>query len=79
MKASNASRNRFISVVPPDEHRVILSSLGAVQRNDYINAVYIDSYMTPRAYILTQTPLNNTVADFWKMVYENKVNNVMTY
>ena len=76
LKASNASKNRFISVVPPDEHRVILSSLGAVQRNDYINAVYIDSYMTPRAYILAQTPLNNTVADFWKMVYENKVNDV---
>ncbi|XP_050403010.1 receptor-type tyrosine-protein phosphatase S isoform X2 [Patella vulgata] len=37
---------------------------------DYIAAVYMPSYMTKRAYIVTQTPTTNIVDDFWGMIVE---------
>ena len=73
LKESNASKNRFSAIVPPDRYRPMLRTQGGLGRNDYINAVFVDSYTTPNAYIITQTPLESSVVDFWKMVYEYKV------
>ena len=82
-REENASKNRFASMVPPDAYRPRLkSAMGAASvKNigiaDYINGVYVDSYVLKNAFIITQTPLLNTVKDFWQLIYEQEVNTVV--
>ena len=45
-----------MNVLPVDMYRVKLSLDHGT--SDYINAVYIDGYHQPNAFILTQTPLH---------------------
>jgi receptor-type tyrosine-protein phosphatase A len=39
----------------------------------YINAAVIDGYQQSDMYIATQGPLQGTVADFWRLVWEKKI------
>ncbi|XP_076869425.1 tyrosine-protein phosphatase non-receptor type 23 isoform X2 [Brachyhypopomus gauderio] len=63
-------KNRHQDVMPYDRNRVVLQS----GKDDYINASFIEdlSPYCPRL-IATQAPLTGTAADFWLMVYEQKV------
>lgn len=63
-------KNRHQDVMPYDFNRVVLQS----GKDDYINASYVEdlSPYCPRL-IATQAPLTGTAADFWLMVYEQKV------
>uniref|UniRef100_A0A8C6VS52 Tyrosine-protein phosphatase non-receptor type 23 n=1 Tax=Nothobranchius furzeri TaxID=105023 RepID=A0A8C6VS52_NOTFU len=63
-------KNRHQDVMPYDINRVVLQS----GKDDYINASYVEdlSPYCPRL-IATQAPLTGTAADFWLMVYEQKV------
>ncbi|CAM4703502.1 unnamed protein product [Leuciscus chuanchicus] len=63
-------KNRHQDVMPYDCNRVVLSS----GKDDYVNASFIEdlSAYCPRL-IATQAPLTGTAADFWLMVYEQKV------
>ena len=70
---ANSSKNRYGAIVPPEKYRVVLRTQGGLSRSDYINAVFVDSYLCTDAYIVTQTPLENTVYDFWKMIYDYEV------
>ncbi|XP_074662602.1 tyrosine-protein phosphatase non-receptor type 23-like [Tubulanus polymorphus] len=60
-------KNRQPDIVPYDDSRVILTT----QKDDYINASYIDSLAAscPK-FIATQSPLPVTYVDFWLMVCE---------
>ncbi len=48
----------------------MLEYLHGVDGSDYINASHIDSYHNRRAFIATQGPLQSTVGDFWRMVWQ---------
>ncbi|KAM4580419.1 tyrosine-protein phosphatase non-receptor type 23 isoform 1-T1 [Odontesthes bonariensis] len=63
-------KNRHQDVMPYDFNRVVLQS----GKDDYINASYVEdlSPYCPRL-IATQAPLTGTAADFWLMVYDEKV------
>ncbi|KAM6910704.1 tyrosine-protein phosphatase non-receptor type 23 [Xenentodon cancila] len=63
-------KNRHQDVMPYDFNRVVLQS----GKDDYVNASYVEdlSPYCPRL-IATQAPLTGTAADFWLMVYEQKV------
>jgi tyrosine-protein phosphatase non-receptor type 12/18/22 len=52
---------------------VILRPYAGVPGSDYINANYIRGASGSVAYIASQGPLANTLADFWRMVVEAEV------
>uniref|UniRef100_A0A2M4B8K6 Putative tyrosine-protein phosphatase non-receptor type 23 n=1 Tax=Anopheles marajoara TaxID=58244 RepID=A0A2M4B8K6_9DIPT len=64
-------KNRSIDCVPYDHARVQLST----DTDNYINAVYVKDlgFGCPN-FVLAQTPLPNTVNDFWNMVWSQKAN-----
>ncbi|KAJ1645748.1 phosphotyrosine-specific ptp2-like protein [Coemansia asiatica] len=62
------AKNRYNNIYPFDSNRVRLRSTSS----DYINASYV-SYFNGPLYIATQGPLPATVADFWQMVWEQRV------
>lgn len=63
-------KNRSADILPYDYSRVELSST----KDDYINASHIRD-ITPYTppFIVTQTPMSSTFADFWTMVREQNV------
>ena len=41
--------------------------------SSYMNATLVDSYLKRGAHIITQAPMEDTVVDFWRMVWDKKV------
>uniref|UniRef100_A0A671MKQ9 Receptor-type tyrosine-protein phosphatase C n=2 Tax=Sinocyclocheilus anshuiensis TaxID=1608454 RepID=A0A671MKQ9_9TELE len=68
-KQENQSKNRYVDILPYDYNRVILSAGG---EDNYINASFIEGYQEPKKYIAAQGPKDETVCDFWQMVWEQK-------
>ncbi|KAK7497042.1 hypothetical protein BaRGS_00011778 [Batillaria attramentaria] len=73
----NAHRNRYPDVVPSDLHRPVLMTPASLSKTDYINAVFVDGYRKRNQFILTQTPLHTTIVDFWRLVYDYRVQTVV--
>ena len=69
-KVCNKMKNRYEAVYPCDDTRVKLQAIPGVQGSDYINANFVDSYQHKSSFIATQAPLECTIKDFWKMVWE---------
>ncbi|XP_029428450.1 receptor-type tyrosine-protein phosphatase V-like isoform X2 [Rhinatrema bivittatum] len=74
---ANSSKNRYPHVLPYDHSRVKLSQLGDDPSSDYINGNYIPGYTHPQEYIVTQGPLKKTIEDFWRMIWEQNVCNIV--
>ncbi|XP_076113929.1 receptor-type tyrosine-protein phosphatase gamma-like [Mytilus galloprovincialis] len=70
----NMPKNRFKTTFPYDHTRVILKSDGG---SDYINANYIDGFEKERCYIASQGPVKNTVADHWKMIWQENIHQIV--
>ncbi|XP_078327339.1 uncharacterized protein LOC111113019 isoform X1 [Crassostrea virginica] len=68
----NISKNRFKTTFPYDHSRVILD-VNDQDTSDYINANYIDGPHRPKEYIAAQGPKQNTLDDFWRMVWQDDV------
>ncbi|KAM9808056.1 receptor-type tyrosine-protein phosphatase beta [Neosynchiropus ocellatus] len=73
----NRGKNRYNNILPYDSTRVKLSYVDDDPCSDYINASYIPGNNFRREYIATQGPLPGTKDDFWKMVWEQNVHNVV--
>lgn len=69
----NLTKNRFKTTFPYDHSRVFLAN----RRADYINANYIDGIRAANIYIATQGPRQNTVADFWFMVWQENIKQIV--
>ncbi|XP_077500276.1 receptor-type tyrosine-protein phosphatase mu-like isoform X2 [Amblyomma americanum] len=72
-KPENKHKNRYADLLPYDETRVILHPLKNDPSSDYINANYISGYHKPKAYICTQGPVEKTVPDFWRLVWQEEI------
>lgn len=74
----NRSKNRCFYSLPFDHNRVQLQRRSATQ-TDYINASFVDGYIRRKAYICAQSPFNAaTASDFWAMVYQCNVAQIVT-
>lgn len=74
----NSRKNRYPDIKSFDQTRVRLpltedGTLGS----DYINADFVEGYKGRKLYICAQGPLDNTITDFWRMIYEHKVSVVV--
>ncbi|XP_049590190.1 receptor-type tyrosine-protein phosphatase T isoform X3 [Syngnathus scovelli] len=77
-KDDNRNKNRYGNIIAYDHTRVRLQPVDGEPLSDYINANFIDGYHRPRHYIATQGPMQETVRDFWRMVWqENSASIVM--
>ncbi len=72
----NKFKNRLVNILPYETTRVALSAQHnptngqLVEGSDYVNANFIDGYRFRKAYVATQAPLQDTVDDFWRMLWE---------
>uniref|UniRef100_A0A8C2EBZ5 Receptor-type tyrosine-protein phosphatase epsilon n=1 Tax=Cyprinus carpio TaxID=7962 RepID=A0A8C2EBZ5_CYPCA len=71
-KEENKEKNRYPNILPYDHSRVILKQMDGVPCSDYINASYIDGYTDKNKFIAAQGPKQDTAADFWRMIWEQK-------
>ncbi|XP_055480647.1 receptor-type tyrosine-protein phosphatase C isoform X3 [Psammomys obesus] len=71
-KPHNQNKNRYVDILPYDYNRVELSEVNGDAGSTYINASYIDGFKEPRKYIAAQGPRDETVDDFWRMIWEQK-------
>ncbi|XP_018409284.1 PREDICTED: receptor-type tyrosine-protein phosphatase mu isoform X8 [Nanorana parkeri] len=77
-KDENRMKNRYGNIIAYDHSRVRLQNIEDEASSDYINGNYIDGYHRPNHYIATQGPMQETVYDFWRMVWhENTASIVM--
>ncbi|XP_069081226.1 receptor-type tyrosine-protein phosphatase U isoform X1 [Pleurodeles waltl] len=65
----NREKNRSMDVLPPDRCLPFLISMDG-DSNNYINAALTDSYTKSSTFIVTLHPLQNTITDFWRLVYD---------
>ncbi|XP_019850659.1 PREDICTED: receptor-type tyrosine-protein phosphatase kappa-like isoform X1 [Amphimedon queenslandica] len=70
----NKYLNRFQQITVYDDNRIILTpnpNLYMCER-EYINASYIDGYSSSNKFIATQGPMVNTLADFWRLIWQER-------
>ena len=73
----NGPKNKFIDTLPYDKSRVILMQEGESIISNYINASYIPGLYVHHTFIAAQGPKSTTVEDFWRMVVEHEVDNIV--
>ncbi|KAM8738248.1 receptor-type tyrosine-protein phosphatase epsilon-like isoform 2-T2 [Acanthopagrus schlegelii] len=73
----NREKNRYPNILPYDHSRVVLSHLDGHPCSDYINASYIDGFKEKNKFIAAQGPKLETVADFWRMIWEQKTTTIV--
>ncbi|CAB3385403.1 Hypothetical predicted protein [Cloeon dipterum] len=67
------TKNRYANVIPLPETRVPLTKRGSDPLSEYINANFVRGpKCAPRYYIACQAPMESTVADFWRMIWEQQ-------
>ncbi|GLH05083.1 Tyrosine-protein phosphatase 69D [Gryllus bimaculatus] len=66
----NLYKNRYPDIKAYDQTRVRLSQIDSVVGSDYINANFVVGYKERKKFICAQGPMDNTVCDFWRMVWE---------
>ncbi|KRT85948.1 tyrosine phosphatase, partial [Oryctes borbonicus] len=66
-------KNRYANVIPLPETRVFLTPVEGIPSSDYINANYVTGPQAARHYyIACQAPLQNTIEDYWRMIWEQQ-------
>ena len=73
----NRIKNRFKYTYPYDKSRVILNTGKVDIHSDYINASNIPGFFVKECFIATQAPKENTLKEFWQMITENKIANIV--
>ncbi|KJH49478.1 Protein-tyrosine phosphatase [Dictyocaulus viviparus] len=65
----NLNRNRYYDIVCLDATRVHLTH-DVPPSTEYIHANWVKFEKHDQTYIMTQAPLENTIGDFWRMIFQ---------
>ncbi|XP_067438651.1 receptor-type tyrosine-protein phosphatase zeta [Thunnus thynnus] len=76
LRDGNAERNRARALMPVERSRVCLTA-SDTNSTGYINASYVLGHHHSKEFIVSQTPLSSTVADFWRMIWEHNTHTVV--
>lgn len=71
-KTEHAHKNRYPDKTPLDTYRVKILATGLTLSETYINATQVSNHL-----ISTQAPLKSTCKDFWLMVYDSGIKNIV--
>ncbi|KAL1455691.1 hypothetical protein WDU94_009768 [Cyamophila willieti] len=66
----NQHKNRYPDIKAYDQTRVRLTPVDGVPGSDYINANFVLGYKELKKFICAQGPMEHTVNDFWRMIWE---------
>ena len=77
-KISNRAIRSPVFYILVEHSRVRLKSYGygttnGKEKDEYLNANYVDGFRQPQAYIATQGPMKKTQNLFWRMVFEQDI------
>jgi len=75
----NFRKNRYKNILPFEKTRVIIEETEGVLGSGYISANFISGEMpgTEKTYVATQGPLQHTLGDFWRMIWEHKITSIV--
>ena len=73
----NIPKNKYKMLYPYDKSRILLTPIRDDPSTTYINASYIPGVYTNQNFITAQAPMQNTIEDFWRLVIENKIENIV--
>ncbi|PIO67751.1 Protein-tyrosine phosphatase [Teladorsagia circumcincta] len=73
---ANMPKNRYSDVVCTDSTRVKLK-LGEEGYGDYIHANHVTSPLLTTKFICTQGPLQSTIHDFWRMIFQERIESIL--
>ncbi|XP_071851983.1 receptor-type tyrosine-protein phosphatase mu-like isoform X2 [Apostichopus japonicus] len=68
--AENKCKNRFQHILPVDTYRPYLMTDVGDRGNNYINASFLSGFQKKDMFLGTQMPLESTIIDFWRMVWD---------
>jgi len=74
--AVNEPKNRFKDILPYDHNRVHMSEDPSLEGSDYINASFVPRYGSDLKYIVAQGPVEDSVSDFVRMIWEQGVETI---
>lgn len=67
-KQENLKKNRYDDIICLDATRVKITPKKG--NTDYIHANYVDCFEIPKKYVAIQGPLEETIGQFWQVVWE---------
>lgn len=73
----NLYKNRYPDIKAYDQTRVKLHHFDSITGSDYINANFVVGYKERKKFICAQGPMDNTVNDFWRMIWEQHLEMIL--